>query len=81
MSDSTNCLTLTCEYVFQIQQNCSILTYGFVFQIQLINETSGSILFQTHPYEVPLTPAENNSEVVSPFNGYSPSGNVTVSFL
>lgn len=41
--------------------------------------TSGQIISETKPYEVALTPAENNSNVVPPFNAFSPAGDVTVS--
>lgn len=45
--------------------------------IQLINTTSQEVLFESHKYEVPLRESENNSNLVPPFNSYSPAGNVT----
>ncbi|XP_025076798.1 glutamate carboxypeptidase 2-like isoform X2 [Pomacea canaliculata] len=45
--------------------------------IQIKNVTSGQIISETKPYEVALTPAENNSNVVPPFNAFSPAGDVT----
>ncbi|PVD19368.1 hypothetical protein C0Q70_19856 [Pomacea canaliculata] len=45
--------------------------------IQIKDTTSGKVMFETHKYEVVLTPAENNSDVVPPYNAYSPAADVT----
>ncbi|KAL8618688.1 hypothetical protein ACOMHN_048864 [Nucella lapillus] len=45
--------------------------------IQIVNTTDDRVLFESHKFEIPLTPHENNSHVVPPFNGYSPAGDVT----
>lgn len=41
-------------------------------------DVNGSILHKSAAREKILDPAENDSRVVSPFNAYSPSGNVKV---
>lgn len=46
-------------------------------KVSLLSQ-NGSQLVSSKPYEKILDPAENDSRVVSPFNAYSPSGNVKV---
>ncbi|KAK7115718.1 N-acetylated-alpha-linked acidic dipeptidase 2-like [Littorina saxatilis] len=43
--------------------------------VQILNG-SNAVQFESQKFEKPLTDHENNSNVVPPFNGHSPSGNV-----
>ncbi|XP_076465735.1 glutamate carboxypeptidase 2-like isoform X2 [Babylonia areolata] len=44
--------------------------------VQVINTTDNEVIVESEKYEVVLTPNENNSHVVPPFNGFSPAGDV-----
>ena len=49
--------------------------------LQLL-DSAGGLVYQAHTSkESPLTPGENDSTVVPPFNAYSGDGNATVSCL
>ena len=47
--------------------------------VALYDDVSGKELSRSAPQEAFLVPSENNSNVVTPFNAYSPSGSVKVS--
>ena len=56
-----------------------LLSYPEVPGIASIKSGDGSTLFTAQRKEKVLEPAENDSNVLPPFNAYSSSGNVTVS--
>jgi len=50
-------------------------------RLQLFNSSGGLVYQANTSMEPPLTPGENDSTVVPPFNAYSGNGNASVSCL